>query len=1211
MLLCVAVCAPVMAHGAETTWLERAFSFNRAEARPIIGANTFMLKGVQLEASCLIKQEQFQPLFTPLINKQVSDVAILQLMRDMRSALAKQGFRDIQTSYPASKVRDGIVTITIQAKVPPAMADVAHAKCPNQPVFIAGRSALSKAVKDVTISGILAIDPTPFIGKANTMQGKNFNALEVIELMQAIRQAYRDAKQPLPYISFDNALAKEGTVKLTVVEKKRKAPPPSDISPENIPIKVVRPAPTPPLNLAEKQKPVAKATAKPAPKVVAKPFSKEDVADGRIGIAPPKAPSETIQPTTVVQAEPAPEPTHEPTPEPAPIPPNNTDVVLIDDQETTFLDAATPQDLEYKERSESELLILETFIGRELREEALLAYTTKETKQLLLSLSGFVKALGVPITVTPEQGMANGWYLAEDNMFQLLYPFERAFMGNKRYQLNRGAAELHFDDIYVSATALETLFDVKIELNFSALQLFITPSEKLPFQEQNERYQAWGKLQSAKARLAAQPEPPRQDVPYMLASKPTVRLDSRTNYRKNDGDGSLTQNLSAITQGDLLGFSNQTTLSMLRREETGQYELDSFETLFRRQDDTSSLLGPLQASTVQWGDITMTPIPLIEGTRKGRGIEVSNEPVGFVRDPDNLTIEGFAPPTWDVEIFQDERLIDFLTVDSSGRYEFTAVPLRSGLNVFRILAHGPNGELRETQRRFFLGAGQVKDGEFVYQISALEGTKPLIGIGNNADRLDLGSALQSSFTYGLSQGLSVTGGLYDGAINTLDTSAAAIGLRASIAEAYIQADAMAEENGGNIYSFTARRNMSNTLQLFLGGETSDGFDSITRQEKANYFARLDNSIQLGTLHPIGFSLEYRKETFNNGQSPVTRWQNRLNTFVERFNISNELELEQRRNTADLLRGNFLVRRPAWGGFWRGQLTYRQDQEGFVFDNTNLRGQFALGSNMNYTGEINQTLTGDKLTRFNNRLTWEWRALRLGVESQIDDTGDYSLGLSVGTTFMPKQNGYTPISSQSASSEGTVLVRVFIDGNEDKLYQDGEEVLKGVTIKNRSRGSEAATTENGIASLSKMATFTPNHVFVDATTLPDFYLQPADALVSVIARPGIIGTVDMPIYRLGELGGTVTLNINGQTSVLDGAPINLIDADGNKIGSLKSEFDGYFVFPSLRMGTYKLVIPQHYLAQYGLDAALETVVNLTAEMSIVDDITLAVDGKKNG
>lgn len=1243
-VLAAALFTPVLAHAAEESWLQRLISFDTASAAPVNMANSYELRQVNFETTCLVDGEKFRPLFNPYINKPIDDATVLRLMRQIRSSLAKQGFRNVQMGYPTSKRLNGAITISIAADVPSAMLADAKEQCSGSPIRVANADNTTN-ISQVLLGGMVAIDPIPFIAEAQKMRGKKFNAVEVIQLMQKIRTAYRDAKQPLPYISFDRDLANSGTLQLTVVEKKRKNIEPEYVSPEDIPVRVAKPAAAPAANpvipAAPKPAPQVAETPKAAPKPATKPVPKpapvtnEGIDDSGVKVATPKEPTKTITPVTVEEPTKTPrvaaKPTTKPAPvAPAPVPadvapnnstsgeytafenasdtstPENIDLVLIDDQATAFLDGETPTDLEFTERTENELLILETFIEGEPREEALLAYSTTDTKKLLISLTSFVNALGVPINVSPEQGMAQGWYLTEDNLFLLNYPFEHAVMGKKRYQLSEGSAELHFDDIYVSASALEGLFNVNLDLNFSALQLFITPKETLPYQALSQRHQKWNELQQSRDVAKNRPKPPRANVPYQMAAKPTVRLDSRTGVNKRDGSShEFTQNLSAITQGDLLGFSHQSVTSILKQPGE-DYEIDSFEILFRKQDENNDLFGPLNASMVQWGDITLNPTPLINGTRKGRGIEISNQPVSYVRDPNNLAIEGFAPPGWDVEVFQDERLVDFITVDSSGRYEFMAVPLRSGLNLFRIVEHGPNGELRQTTRRYFLGAGQVKEGEFLYSLAALEGTKPLIGIGNNADRQDLGSAFQLNSSYGLTENVTLTSGLYDGAINTLDTRAASVGARASIWESFVQLDAMAEENGGKVYSASARRNFTKTLQLLIGGETSSGFSGTVRPDKSSYYARVDNSIQLGELHPIGFSLGYRREIFNDGQSPITRWQNRLNTFVNRFNISNELELEQRENTPDLLQGDFLVRKSAWGGYWRSQVGYRHQESQFDFENINLRGQFELAPQVMYIGEINHTLLNQTETRFNNRLTWEWNALRLGLEAEVNDSGEYRMGLNVGTTFVPKEVGYTPMASRTASSEGNVLVRVFLDANEDKIYQEGEEVLPNVTIKNRSRGSEAITTANGVAALGRMAIFQPNQVLMDSTTLPDFYMQPADALVSIIARPGIIGTVDMPVYLLGEIAGTVTLNQGGETSILENAPIAIYDDKGERLSSLKSEFDGFYVFPSLRMGNYKLVIPAAYLERYGIEEPIEVAVNLQAEENIMDMMDIEIN-----
>ena len=94
--------------------------------------------------------------------------------------------------------------------------------------------------------------------------------------------------------------------------------------------------------------------------------------------------------------------------------------------------------------------------------------------------------------------------------------------------------------------------------------------------------------------------------------------------------------------------------------------------------------------------------------------------------------------------------------------------------------------------------------------------------------------------------------------------------------------------------------------------------------------------------------------------------------------------------------------------------------------------------------------------------------------------------------------------------------------------------------------------------------------------------------------------------LGEIAGTVVLKRDDGTQIAEGVDIILRDKNGKQMSSLKSEFDGFFVFPSLRMGTYTLEIPESYLEQYGIGSPIQTVVSLTGDQSIMDQVVLEIN-----
>ncbi len=1185
---------------------------------------SFLFGKLIVNSKCLAKTETFDNLYAPMVGEHVDPADIVAMMREMRNDLIEKGYSNVRTSFPISKMVNGEVIINISA-IPPKELLGTMPQCKQKVLYPEQQNSTAILVRDVKVEGVTSIDKTQFDKYTHKMKNKIFNAVEVVGLMHKIREAYRSAGHRLPHIKFDNKLAKKGIVFLKIIEREQRNIPALPVKLEKVPVKVAVPITkadieylqfkglelinTPEMRAAlkklkEQPRKVAVPQKNMPPKSIQKKLTKKKriVVEKPIEKVAPLTP--LLQPDTII----------EPTGSMDTTSPSGgvEETVMVDGKELHMLDADTPQNLKYIERSEEQLLILETFVGNTPRADAILAYMTDDNSKLLLSLTGFVDAIGIDIEVNPEQGVGQGSLFNNKGKFHLQFPFKHVSIGKEQLPLANGDAELHFDDIYVSAKTLEKWFDVDINLNSSEMRIFINPVNALPFQEKVARMKLWERTLANRKIQTNRTEPPRQDIPYQFVAKPTVRADASTSFQNVNNKKTSNNTLNLISRGDLLFMSSQSTLSLLKKTDE-KVEVDSFDIVLSRQDNTGNLLGPLKATSIQLGDINTTSVPLISGTRIGRGMEVTNEPSGFVRDPDNLTIQGFAPPGWDVEIFQDERLLAFQTIDNTGRYEFNTIPLRTGLNIFRIIKHGPNGELSEGVRRFFLGPGMIKQGEFIYSLTAIESNKPLIGIGNNADQIDRGEAFQTTFNYGLNQNVSLTGSLYDGPLNTLNTQAASLGARVSLFETYIQLDGMMEANGGKIASVTARRNIANTLQLLVGGVNSSGFSSDTRTEKSELFARLDKSITLGTLNPIGFSLEYKRKVSNNNQRPITIFRNRINTFVERITISNEIEIEDKgAGTSKNLLGDFLIRRNIKNGFIRGKALYSHKNSTTQIDAINLRGQVDFGNNLTYTGEVNKELsTINKETRITNSLNWNWGAVRVGINGQFSDEGDVRLGLNLGTTFTPEQNGFKAVSNPAAAGEGTVLARVFVDANEDNIYQNSEKVLPGVTVRNQTKNSNAETDMVGIASLTKMAPFRANHVSLEQDTLPDFYLKPANKVVNIIARPGVIGTVDIPVHQLGEIAGTISLVRGNKTVTAKGVPIILVDKDNNKIGQVRSEFDGFFVFPSLKMGTYTIIIPKAFLKQHGLNNPLEIAVSLDYENPINDQNNIEIIEPQNG
>lgn len=142
-------------------------------------------------------------------------------------------------------------------------------------------------------------------------------------------------------------------------------------------------------------------------------------------------------------------------------------------------------------RSDLEMLILEVNINGITREEGIDAYLPEgyNEQDVLVPLGQLAKALSFAITANPGDKIAKGWFLNEDNSFELNLKTHQVLIAGKLVQeISAKDAEIHEGDIFVKASLLEEWFGISVGLSLSDLVLTIITDEDLPFQEQWKRF---------------------------------------------------------------------------------------------------------------------------------------------------------------------------------------------------------------------------------------------------------------------------------------------------------------------------------------------------------------------------------------------------------------------------------------------------------------------------------------------------------------------------------------------------------------------------------------------------------------------------------------------------------------------------------------------------------------------------------------------------
>ena len=156
--------------------------------------------------------------------------------------------------------------------------------------------------------------------------------------------------------------------------------------------------------------------------------------------------------------------------------------------------------------------------------------------------------------------------------------------------------------------------------------------------------------------------------------------------------------------------------------------------------------------------------------------------------------------------------------------------------------------------------------------------------------------------------------------------------------------------------------------------------------------------------------------------------------------------------------------------------------------------------------------------------------------------------------------------------GAVAVDAFLDGNANGLHDAGEKPLPGLGFLVNGGRHPATTDEDGEAFLDGLPTDTVTRIAPRSETLDDPLMKPAVPGWTVLPRPGHAARLEVPVVVFGEIAGTAYRRRGGGRSALPGLRLELRDAGGQVVRSVRTAFDGYFYFTDLKPGTYRLEVP---------------------------------------
>lgn len=841
-------------------------------------------------------------------------------------------------------------------------------------------------------------------------------------------------------------------------------------------------------------------------------------------------------------------------------------------------------------RSDDEQLLFQLLLGPVILSDSFPGFPAKDG--MLLPLGELCRELDLAVQVEPDRGLAEGFLVEEKRRFRLDVGAGTVTLGGKVQAFDTSFLEVHGDDLYLDTRLLAQFLPVDITVARRLSGIILKAREVLPLQARWKREGEAARLRTETHGVVYDPMPD----PYHLAQLPAVDATfGLQGARASAGTKAITTQASVLASGDLLGLS---TIAYANAQDPGG--VSDFHMTAGRRDPHDGLLGPLHASAYEVGEILTPGLNLLAGASAGTGLRVTNQPLQNQNTFDRHSFQGDLPPGWQVELYQNQGLVAFQASRPDGRYEFLNIPLTFGLNSFRLVFYGPQGQRREETATFDVSQSQTPPGKFYYELAS---TEPRDLFGRRTE-------LQAS--YGLTGQLAAQ---FSAAAITLDGvphQYAEVGLQGfskplSGSFTYTQ-----DSRGGSAAEVALRTRLGPISVVAKDAELLDGFQSeifLLTDGQVRRRTTLELATPVPTASKPWFAMDfqgYRDQLVTGGASENLNFH--LTSSLDGYYFSNQIaRVGSAEGGAGALATNglFLV--------------------------SKVLGQSDLRAEADYTltgGRRLQTLTlGTDLNAFppytiqaalSHAVTSRDTTLNLGV---VRTQGAYGFGgsllysrlnglsvnvsLRLGLVREPREH-HIFTRAQGEANFGAVSAMAYLDTNGNGQRDPEEKPLPGVGFLVNGSGQTRVTDRNGVAFLEGLPLNVDANIGVNAGTLEDPLMRPERAGVRVTPRAGHVVMLDVPIVLFSEISGTAYLMKNGRKEELPGLRLELLDHAAKVIKSLRTAYDGFYSFGDLPPGTYTLVVDEAIAKRHKAAAPAPRTFHLAPEGTLLDGVDFVLE-----
>ena len=812
--------------------------------------------------------------------------------------------------------------------------------------------------------------------------------------------------------------------------------------------------------------------------------------------------------------------------------------------------------------NEDDALLFDVRVGQWRVGDGIRGYQTDTG--VCIDFADIIIAFDLPVRLDKKSRRATGWLFEENRTFTLDRESNIVQIMNKSQNLAATDVRDVPEGYCVDTDVLAQWLNVNLKIDQANALIIVSADRKLPFELAEERKARAGKVRPPmEFDLGTLPQ---ARNPYKFFRTPSVDIVASISAARDKAAGNRADARYEIyASGEIAGASFDARLSS-----NGKGIPESLRVRAYKTESEGSLLGPLNATHFALGDVATNATALGIQSTAGRGAFVTNRPLNRPASFDRTVFRGDLPDGWDAELYRNDQLIAYVQSRGDGRFEFLDVQLLYGQNRFEVVLYGPQGQIRREVKMIPVGLNSIPPRETYYWAAIQDAGRDLINLGSSEQNDYLGWRAGVGLERGLDPKTSVGASLFSSMLRGQRQYYLEGSVRRAIGPSLIELASASNLVGGYALRGQMLAQVGQTMVTgesawLFGNYQSERYDRDVRRLSS---MSLDHAIKLGRQYlPLRGEVRYIER---NGGGSRLEAASRISFNINQLNASAELEWSQDRNRGTVdpssrLDAALRLSGRVGGLRLRGEATFALSGES-GFRESKITGEWRAGERADWKVEAGYS-AGDSRSRLALGHSRRFKHFAITGQVEVANDGSVAAGLNLAFSLGPNpHNGGMRVAADKLASSGQAFAVVFQDDNADGIRQPNEPVQKDVELTAGMTGRGLPTDAQGLTIIDGLQPYEQILIGIDASSLPDPFVQPATSGIVITPRPGIPTVIELPLVSAGEISGN--LQREGGKA-LSGVDIELLNKNGDVIKATRSEYDGFFLFEFVPYGDYRI------------------------------------------